>query len=610
VTATLLSASLPLRAADEFQLSLTGDMRIDHALSRLTYGPRTGDVAAVKKLGFERWLEQQLRPAGLSEDPRLLRKLASLESLSLATWQLFEKYSPPPQEVAPPLLADVLPPDHATLLTSGTLDERRAALAALPPPLRTRVLLALPAQAMDGLPDVQVEAFNVRRSAQDARAAEQRRLRPVLADLLSLTQIETLTRGSMEDKTALLTSLDSETRGHVLRQIPPAGAPEAFRRAAVSLGQPAQLPLMELVDARVYRAVYSTHQLEEVLVDFWLNHFNVYNGKGPIRLLLTSYERDAIRPHALGRFRDLLLATARHPAMLFYLDNWRSQSPDGGDRAAPGSAADARPRGGLNENYARELLELHTLGVDGGYSQQDVIDVARAFTGWTIHEPQRHGEFFFNPAMHDRQRKTVLGHTLNAGGGERDGLQVVDILARHPSTATFISRKLAQRFVADEPPASLVARMAATFIASDGDIRAVIRTMVSAPAFLSKGAWRAKVKSPFELVVSALRALDGDVSDTMSLAQRLSDLGQPLYGKLEPTGYPEVSDLWVSSASVLGRFNFALALAEGRLVGVTVDAARIPTPRLTRPAANPPATLSSPIAAAALAISAPEFQKR
>ena len=354
--------------------------------------------------------------------------------------------------------------------------------------------------------------------------------------------------------------------------------PEQFRREAIFLGQPAQVPIVELVDAKLYRAAYSTRQLQEVLVDFWMNHFNVFRDKGAVRMLVASYERDAIRPYVLGRFRDMLLATARHPAMLFYLDNWRSQAPRDDD-----------PLTGLNENYGRELLELHTLGVDGGYTQTDVIEVARAFTGWTIHEPDIYGEFYFNPAMHDRDDKVVLGRTIPRGGGEDDGLRVIDIVARHPSTARFISRKLAQRFVADEPPRSLVDRMATAFTRTDGDLRVVMETLLLSPEFLSEDAWQAKVKSPLELVVSALRVLDADVTDTVPIAQRLADLGQRLYGKSEPTGYTNVSRTWVNSAGLIGRVNFSTAITSGQLPGVSI---------------RPRGTIAT------VQIASPDFQKR
>jgi uncharacterized protein (DUF1800 family) len=337
----------------------------------------------------------------------------------------------------------------------------------------------------------------------------------------------------------------------------------------MAASQPQQLVNTDLIENKLYRAVYSNRQLEEILVDFWFNHFNVFNGKGQDRVLLTSFEKDAIRPHVFGHFKDMLLATARHPAMLFYLDNWQSQAPRD-DLPLPQGAR----RPGLNENYGRELLELHTLGVDGGYTQEDVIAVARAFTGWTIYDPQKFAEFQFNPATHDRKEKVVLGHTIPAMGAEQDGLQVIDILAHHPSTAKFISKKLAQRFVADDPPQALVDRMAATFTKTDGDLRAVLQTMFTSVEFLSEGAWQAKLKSPLEMAVSAVRALNGDVTDTFALAQRIADLGEPLYGKLEPTGYPNTGDGWTNTAGILGRINFATAVSSGQVYGVKVDISR------------------------------------
>jgi uncharacterized protein (DUF1800 family) len=421
-------------------------------------------------------------------------------------------------------------------------------------------------------------------------------------------------------------SLDAETRKQVLRTLPPAavaGIPE-LQREALAARQPPMFVNQELVDSRMYRALYSNRQLEEVLVDFWLNHFNVFNGKGPARMLLTSYERDAIRPHVLGRFRDLLLATARHPAMLFYLDNWQSQAPREETPGQPVPANVRRP--GLNENYGRELMELHTLGVDGGYTQEDVIAVARAFTGWTIYDPNRIAEFQFNPAFHDRKQKTVLGQTIPAGGGEQDGVQVIDILARHPSTARFISRKLAQRFVADAPPQSLVDRMAATFTATGGDLRAVVETMLTSREFLSEGAWQAKLKSPLEMVLSSVRVLGADVTDPTALAQRIADLGQPLYGKAEPTGYSTTSDAWSNSAGFLGRINFAGALAAGQIEGVKVDLSHLTgkgeaaARRLLGAAVSPgtlklfengtEGTLLSPASIAAVVLASPDFQRR
>jgi uncharacterized protein (DUF1800 family) len=276
----------------------------------------------------------------------------------------------------------------------------------------------------------------------------------------------------------------------------------------------------------------------------------------------------------LGRFRDMLLATARHPAMLFYLDNHLSRGPQ-----IPNTPAGAivttppqNPGQGLNENYGREVMELHTLGVGGGYTQNDVVNVARAFTGWTIFNPQNIGEYQYNPAMHDREAKKVLGRDFPRGGGENEGLAVIDMLASHPSTAKFVSRKLAQRFVADDPPQALVDRMAATFTKTDGDLRAVMETLLLSKEFMSEGAWQAKVKSPFEMVVSSLRVLNAEVTDTAAIATRIAGLGQPLYGKTEPTGYPNTGEGWTSSAGLLGRMNYATALTGGQVAGAKVNA--------------------------------------
>ena len=275
-----------------------------------------------------------------------------------------------------------------------------------------------------------------------------------------------------------------------------------------------------------------------------------------------------------GKFRDLLEATAESPAMLFYLDNWQSVSPDreqAGRRFAKQKAKQAR---GLNENYARELMELQTLGVDGGYTQKDIIEVARCFTGWTIAQPNRGGEFIYNDRVHDKGEKTVLGVKIPAGGGREDAEKVLDILARHPSTARFISTKLAQKFVADDPPPALIERMAKTFHDTDGDIRAVMSTMLDSKEFFSEGAFRAKVKTPLELVVSAARATNAQVDFAIPLATQIAQLGEPLYKKIEPTGYSSANAEWVNSAALLARMNFALALTANRVPGSKVDAAR------------------------------------
>jgi uncharacterized protein (DUF1800 family) len=320
----------------------------------------------------------------------------------------------------------------------------------------------------------------------------------------------------------------------------------------------------ELSEAKVIRAVYSERQLEEVLVDFWFNHFNVFARKGQTGIYVGEYEREAIRPHILGKFRELLGATAKSPAMLFYLDNAQSVAPN--ERMMAMNRP--RPRG-LNENYARELLELHTLGVDGGYTQQDIVNVARAFTGWTIGRPDTAG-FRFAPNLHDREAKTVLGHTIKAGGGMSDGERVLDLLAQHPSTARHIAFKLAQRFVSDVPPPALVERAAKTFQATGGDLREVVRTIITSAEFFDPAVRLVKVKTPFEFVVSALRAAEANIRNGQMVVRSLADMGMPLYLCQPPTGYDDTADAWVSSGALVTRINFAIALSRGELRGIDI----------------------------------------
>jgi uncharacterized protein (DUF1800 family) len=355
---------------------------------------------------------------------------------------------------------------------------------------------------------------------------------------------------------------------------------EEMRAMAPPEKRPFRIPA-ELQAAKLTRAVLSERQLEEVMTDFWFNHFNVDARKGAVKWMIADYERTAIRPHALGKFRDLLLATAHHPAMLFYLDNWMSTKAD----LVPVAGPNKGRRLGLNENYAREIMELHTLGVDGGYTQEDVIEVARAFTGWTIDRPREHGTFRFLPVAHDNGAKRMLGHALPAYGGEQDGVKVIDILSRHPSTAKFVATKLARRFVSDEPPPALVERAAKTFRDTDGDIRMVVVTIITSPEFFSAEAYRAKVKTPLEIVASSVRAVDGDVQAPgapgsqqpgggLALAQQVNKLGEPLYQQQPPTGYPDVAEAWVNTGSLLNRMNFALGLTANRVPGVRVDLSR------------------------------------
>lgn len=633
VVVFLAPALIWAQTSRRFDVKLTPDKQITHLLNRLTFGARPGDATDIRRVGVERWIDLQLHPERIPENPALDSKLEPLASLKLQTWEINEKYAPPQRRgtlvavrrVNP---ASVLsPPQISTLRNGGTVDERREILMSLPGATRGELLLSLPQQALEGLPELLEEVAKARQALQEAQRAQQRLMNPSLNQLLSEVQRRQLNAGTDEDKLAVINSLDPERRQQVLRSLGPQrlqGLPE-LRREAMALTQPQLLVNGELIDNKLYRAIYSNHQLEEVLVDFWINHFNVYNGKAQGRILLTSYERDAIRPYVFGHFKDMLLATARHPAMLIYLDNVNSQAPRDNGFPLPGQQAQRRP--GLNENYGRELMELHTLGVDGGYTQDDVIAVARAFTGWTVANPARNADFNFNGNMHDWNEKKVLDHVLPSGRGEQDGIDVIDILVHHPSTAKFISKKLAQRFVADDPPQSLIDRMAATFTKTDGDLRAVLQTMFSSIEFSSEGAFQSKLKSPLEMVVSSVRALNADAVDTFALAERISGLGQPLYGKVEPTGYPNTGEGWASTAGLLGRINFATDLTAGRIPGVKPNMSRfnfkVPAAVATELLGTTPsaATIESmekgiegkeatPSMLATLALSSPEFQRR
>src|SRR3954469_25561491 len=356
-----------------------------------------------------------------------------------------------------------------------------------------------------------------------------------------------------------------EARREYMRDVPPDQRP--------------QVVMNDLLTERIVRAAESDRQLNEVMVDFWMNHFNVFAGKGIDRFLLTSYERDVIRPHIWGRFEDLLMATAKSPAMLFYLDNARSvAAPENRPMVAQRFGARAMQmknrQGGLNENYAREIMELHTLGVDAGYTQKDVTELARVLTGWTITGERDGGQgaaFIFRPMLHDAGSKMVLGVRFPAGGGIAEGEKMIHVLAHHPATAHHIAFKLCQRLVADDPSRALVDRVAAKFLASDGDLRETVRAVVSSPEFWDAKSYRAKVKSPFEYAISAVRAVNAQITDPMPIARALQQIGEPLYGAQPPTGYSDKADVWINTGALMNRLNFALALASNKLPGVHAD---------------------------------------
>ncbi len=631
-------ASAAILASGKYDLRLSPDRQIQHVLNRLTFGPRPGDVAEVRRMGVEKWVELQLHPDRIPENPVVEQRLKPLEFTRMEMAQAIQQYQnlrPAAAAVRAVSLNDVLKPDQVSMLFNGLMAERGAVLKSLDEEKRMAILPLIPPRVLEGFPEYQMELETARKKRQEMLQLEARKMRPPLTDILSSQQLMIAQRGTPQQKAELFASLDETKRMQVAAGLPPqalADQPE-LRRLGMLTRQPLQVPLNDLREAKLFRAIYSNRQLEEVLTDFWFNHFNVFEGKGQDRVLLASYERDAIRPYVLGKFRDLLLATARHPAMLIYLDNWESMATDVFQLGpfAPGPFANAqalaRQARGLNENYGRELMELHTLGVDGGYTQADVVAVAKCFTGWTIRQPNQKPEFAFAAFMHDNGEKTVLGRKIAANGGEHDGMQVIDILATHPSTARFISKKLARRFVADDPPAALVDRMAKTFLKTGGDLRAVLQTMFASREFLSEGAWQSKMKSPFEMVVSAIRAVGATTTDTFTVAQRIEQMGEPLYGKLEPTGYRETADAWLSTSSVLARINFANQLTAGSMPGVKVDHGRfdgkdwnsIAHELLNRDPSEQTRTAiekglegqqPNPGVIAGLVISSPEFQRR
>ena len=490
---------------------------VAHALDRFAYGARPGQVDAVLDQGLRSWLEGQLEGGESLNAPEhdVDRRLREARSLHLDARESAALYPDPGQVLR---MAD----------REGVVEREKLE--------------------------------NLRQSFQDAKG---------------------------------------DSRQETRREVMEFAEEQGFRSQRELVG--------ELMVNKLVRAVYSEHQLREVLTDFWFNHFNVSITDNDARVYISAFEREAIRPHVLGNFHDLLVATAKHPAMLFYLDNAQSVAEDaatttvearlppnrrGRERRLTGNRDDFGLQG-LNENYARELLELHTLGVDGGYTQDDVLEVARAFTGWAALPPgplrpelERRlerarqfsragfvveGAFIFRANAHDAESKTVLGHRLAPGRGIEDGLEVLDLLAKHPSTARHIAHKLAVRFVSDEPPQSLVDRLAQRFLDTEGNLEEVMRCLLDSPETWSPEVLRAKIKSPFEVAVSALRTLDVDLRGPRPMLEWIQRMGQPLYAYQAPTGFPDRAEAWVNTGALLHRMNFGLDLATGRIAGLRLD---------------------------------------
>jgi uncharacterized protein (DUF1800 family) len=556
-----------------------------HALNRLAFGARLGDLERIKAVGVDHWIDQQLHPEKI-DDHALESRLAPFRTLHMTTREMVQNFPPPQLIKAVAEGKQPLPSDPT---------QRAVYKAQLERYQEKQERKQEAARAEPGSTDTAGKGkFS---DEQQARRREDRLYPDLKAeqilDLPPDQRMKEILRMSPEDQHAFATSLKGDKREEFMEGMEP-----KQRETIMALENPQQVVAEELVQGKLLRAIYSERQLDEVMTDFWFNHFNVFIGKGADRYLLTSYERDVIRPHALGKFEDLLVATAESPAMLFYLDNWLSVGPDSdfangipkarnyGRRQPryrrPAVQQAKGKRGGLNENYGRELMELHTLGVNGGYTQRDVTEVARVFTGWTLKQPKQGGGFTFEERMHEPGGKTVLGHRIKAKG-EKEGLEVLHFLAHHPATAKFICTKLALRFVSDNPPSTLVDRMTQTFLKKDGDIREVLATLFRSPEFWAPDAYHAKVKTPLEFVVSAVRASGAEIDDALPLARQLQALGMPLYGMQPPTGYSTQSNTWVNSSALLGRMNFALALTSGKMKGVQVDAERMVAASSTPP---------------------------
>jgi uncharacterized protein (DUF1800 family) len=639
------------RRPDYKSSELQGDERILQALNRFTFGPRPGDVEAVRTMGLDAWFEQQLHPQGLDET-ELNARLAVFPAMQWSVSDLL--YRIPSNAVIrqamngrgyipdSPILhavyedsiyriqerqaaqaekrADQAANAQAPAQSAPQSSAQQAAQAAQPATpenmnaasaqgsaqansMNASAGAPSAGEAMNAGSGAQVSSATIlnqldqlsaspaaRPARQDAGAAMQADAgKPAAADpgglaaepdFSQFSDMLALPPGQRVEKLAAMQPEEFDT---FIKSLKPgqrarldAGMSPALKETVLDLENPERLVVEELMAERLAHDIYSNAQLQEVMTDFWLNHFNVYLRKNEqMPYYLVSYERDVIRPHALGKFEDLLESVAHSPAMLLYLDNAESIGPDSPAAERAKMNDFRRPNQnkapeGLNENYGRELMELHTLGVNGGYTQADVIQVARVLTGWTVDQPQRGGGFLFAPNRHEPGTKKVMGKKIKENG-EREGEELLHMLAERPATAHFLSRELAVRFVSDDPPQTLVDRMAKTYLASHGDISAVLLTLFRSPEFWAASDYRAKVKTPIEFVVSAVRAANAQIENYQPLDNALRQMGMPLYGCIPPTGYKWEAADWVSTGALVDRMNFALNLAANRLPGIKVD---------------------------------------
>lgn len=585
-------------------VTATEQARALHVLNRLSFGPRPGEVEAVAAMGVDRWIALQLHPEKLN-DSALQQRLAEYQAPFMDPATLMEKF-PPGTLIRQAINGRISPPsdasEHAVWESQMAIVKQRMERksqtgkpdAALPGSLPSM------AAANTNLSPVATGETNPSpvSSEEMARSTERVTSAPARTSYANV-EMAGLIDLAPEERYGRLLALPPGRIQSAVRSLTPqqrplllAGMSPAQRETVLSLLNPRLVVVNETESVRILQDIYSTRQLQRVMTEFWLNHFNVFVRKNEVEpYYLPQFQQQVITPHALGKFEDLLDAVAQSPAMLLYLDNQQSVGPDSPfalrrdhpnparlqrllnlPSAAPAIGTKQRKRSldGINENYGRELMELHTVGVNAGYTQQDVIEAAKVLTGWTVAPPIQGGGFRFAENRHEPGDKIVMGHKIKQGG-EREGLTLLHLLATSPSTAHFLSQQLAVRFVGDNPSPALVDRMAKTFLSSDGDISKVLETMFHSSEFWSPSNSGSKIKTPLDYVVSAVRATDAEVTQPYRLVAELKVMGMPLSGTQEPNGYSMTNDAWSSSSELVNRMNFALALATNQIPGVTVS---------------------------------------
>jgi len=562
------------RTVKETLVPLDQRERAQQLLNRFTFGPRPGDLEQVLAMTPEKWFEQQLNPASIP-DTVLDKRLNDYPTLNMQ-------------------------PDQALLLFPDRGTIQQVAEGKRPFPADPNLAAMYEVQVYKYNRDIDTHKINANgqpnipppteTQAAEQKKADQATAARIAGDLFSLPKnqrMAALIKLPVPDRIAFTSYVAGDQKNLFLNDFNPRER-EIFNGMASNIGASYQI-INELSQAKFLRAILSERQLQEVMTDFCFNHFNIYIGKDSDQWYTTSYERDDIRIHALGKFRDLLLATATSPAMMIYLDNWLSIGPDslanGVNPANPNSKKGNR---GLNENYGREVMELHTVGVDGGYIQADVTALSAILTGWSVDRPNQGGPFQFDYKKHEPGPKQWRGRTIgatteaelaavpaNIPTGMHEGIEALTVLAADPHTAHFMSYKLAQRFVADDPPPALVDRMAATYLATDGDIKAILRTLVQSPEFNSKKYFRTKVKTPMEFLVSAFRTTATDPVNPGALVNTINTMGMRLYYALPPTGYYITADHWMNSTALVDRLNFAYQLTGSKFANQKFDSAHV-----------------------------------